>query len=76
MVEVRGEVFGEVFSIKNIKQKTLLVLHEKGLVFGNARGRGFEPRLTESESVVLPLDDPRKSVSLLSYLLSFGQRHF
>ncbi len=23
-----------------------------------AGGRGFEPRLTESESVVLPLDDP------------------
>ncbi len=25
-----------------------------------ARGLGFEPRFTESESAVLPLDDPRK----------------
>ncbi len=24
----------------------------------NAAGLGFEPRLTDSESVVLPLDDP------------------
>ena len=36
---------------------------KKGLRFGRplvmlAGGRGFEPRLTESESAVLPLDDP------------------
>ena len=31
---------------------------EAGL--GLAGGRGFEPRLTESESAVLPLDDPPK----------------
>ena len=30
-----------------------------GLAFV-AGGLGFEPRLTESESVVLPLDDPPK----------------
>ena len=29
-----------------------------------AGGRGFEPRLTESESVVLPLDDPPIFVSV------------
>lgn len=27
-----------------------------------ARGHGFEPRLTDSESVVLPLDDPRLKI--------------
>ena len=30
----------------------------QGAVFGLAGGPGFEPGLTESESVVLPLDDP------------------
>ncbi len=29
-----------------------------------AGGRGFEPRLTESESAVLPLDDPPRGTSL------------
>ena len=28
------------------------------LIFNMAGGRGLEPRQTESESVVLPLDDP------------------
>ena len=27
-----------------------------------ARGRGFEPRLKDSESFVLPLDDPRMAL--------------
>ncbi len=31
-----------------------------GAGLGLAGGRGFEPRLTESESAVLPLDDPPK----------------
>lgn len=32
----------------------------RGAGLGLAGGRGFEPRLTESESAVLPLDDPPK----------------
>lgn len=33
---------------------------QKGTTHFYARGLGFEPRLAESESAVLPLNDPRK----------------
>lgn len=39
------------------RQQKSLTISRKAL-FCLAGGRGFEPRLTESESVVLPLDDP------------------
>jgi hypothetical protein len=32
-----------------------------------AGGLGFEPRLTESESVVLPLDDPPLSIGKMAF---------
>ncbi len=35
-----------------------------------AGGPGFEPGLTESESVVLPLNDPPNQLSVISYQLS------
>ncbi len=35
--------------------------------FCMAGGLGFEPRLTESESVVLPLDDPPRVYQRLEY---------
>ena len=35
-----------------------------------AGGLGFEPRLAESESAVLPLDDPPRSLKVKSHRLS------
>ncbi len=43
---------------------------EAGL--GLAGGRGFEPRLTESESAVLPLDDPPRGDG--GWLFSIGSK--
>lgn len=41
------------------------VLNTKKVV---ARGQGFEPRLTGPEPVVLPLDDPRRTL-LFNHIL-------
>lgn len=57
--------FGKAL-IKKINRPT------RGPVSFMAGGRGFEPRLTESESAVLPLDDPPKTGTkrLLTYVRS------
>ena len=40
--------------------------------FAMARGDGFEPPFTDSKSVVLPLDDPRK-ISVYTIRISYSQ---
>jgi len=42
---------------------------------GDAGGRGFEPRLAESESAVLPLDDPPRKVEVQGVLLQSEVYH-
>ncbi len=38
-----------------------------------APGHGFEPRLDDPESPVLPLDDPGMTISILYHPRKFGQ---
>ena len=42
-------------------------VRENKLLIYLAGGRGFEPRLTESESAVLPLDDPPSMMNYHSH---------
>ncbi len=48
------------------------VIRDEPLAHGHlkAGGRGFEPRLTDSESAVLPLDEPPKQMAF--YHRRFG----
>ena len=61
--DIARNIMRQIFRHKSTVIRYLEILENRGV----AGGPGFEPGLTESESVVLPLDDPPFSGPLASF---------